>query len=149
MADELVLNATQIARLAGVARGTAAAWRRRADFPAPAGGEPDGTVYDRAAVEAWLAAAGLLELDPGPRVWREVSHAARGGSLREVVVGAAAAAARRANGDVMPPNVPGPLAWLVARAVDDVGAAAVRGDLLDRYAAASAIPSPRPGSPRS
>ena len=140
MADELVLNATQIARLAGVARGTAAAWRRRGDFPAPAGGEPDGTVYDRAAVEAWFAAAGLLELDPGPRVWREVSHAARGGSLLETVVGAAAAAARLANGDVMPPNVPGPLAWLVARAVDDVGAAAVRGDLLDRYAAASAIP---------
>ena len=141
MADELVLNATQIARLAGVARGTAAAWRRRADFPAPAGGEPDGMVYDRAAVEAWLAAAGLLELDPGPRVWREVSHAARGGSLRETVVAAAAAAGRRANGDVVPPNVPGTLARLVTRAVDDVGAAAVRGDLVDRYAAASGVPA--------
>jgi hypothetical protein len=91
-------------------------------------------------VEAWLAAAGLLELDPGPWVWREVSHLAPGGSLREAVVGAAAAAARRADGDVLPPNVPGTLAWLVTRAVDDVGAAAVRGDLLDRYAAASGIP---------
>ena len=140
MADELVLNVTQIARLAGVARGTAASWRRRADFPAPAGGTPGGTVYDRTAVQAWLAAAGLLELDPGPRVWREVSHLAHGGSLREAVAGAAAAAAGRADGDALPPNVPPTLAWLVTRAVDDVGAAAVRGDLLDRYAAASGIP---------
>jgi hypothetical protein len=135
MADELVLNATQIARLAGVARGTAATWRRRADFPAPAG-----TVYDGTAVQAWLAAAGLLELDPGPRVWREVSHAAQGGSLRGAVAGAAAAAARLGNGEVLPPNVPGTLAWLIGAAVDDVGAAAVLSDLLDRYAAASGIP---------
>jgi hypothetical protein len=141
MTDELVLNATEIARLAGVARGTVLTWRRRRDdFPAPGGGAPGGTVYDRAEVEAWLAAAGLLELDPGPRVWREVSHTAQGGSLREAVVGAAAAAARRGNGEVLPPTGPGTLAWLVTRAADDVGAAAVRGDLLDRYAAASGIP---------
>jgi hypothetical protein len=140
MADELVLNATQIARLAGVARGTAATWRRRADFPAPAGGAPGGTVYDRTMVQAWLAAAGLLELGPGPRVWREVSHAAQGGALRGAVVAAAAAAARCGNGEVLPPGGPGNLAWLLTRAVDDVGAAAVLSDLLDRYAAASGIP---------
>ena len=141
MAYELVLNTAQIARLAGVTRGTAAAWRRRRDdFPSPAGGAADGAVYDRAAVEAWLAAAGLLELGPGPRVWREVSHAARGGSLREAVIGAAAAAARPGNGEVLPPGVPGTLGWLVTRAVDEAGAAAVRGDLLDRYAAASGLP---------
>ena len=141
MADELVLNVKEIARLAGVAPGTVGTWRRqRADFPAPAGGAAGGAVYDRAAVEAWLAAAGLLELDPGPRVWREVSHAAQGGSLREAVAGAAAAAARRGNGEVPLREVPGTLAWLVARAVDDAGAAAVHGDLLDQYAAASGIP---------
>ena len=137
--NELVLNATQIARLAGVGRGTVAAWRRRGDFPAPAGAARGRAVYDQNAVEAWLAAAGLLELDPGPRVWREVSHAARGGSLCETVVDAAAAAARRGNGQALPPSGPGTLARLVTRAVDDVGAAAVRGDLLDRYAAASGI----------
>ncbi len=140
MADELVLDTAEIARLAGVARGTAATWRRRADFPAPAGGTPGRAVYDRAAVEAWLAAAGLVELDPGPRLWREVSHAAQGGSLREAVVDTAVAAARRGNGEVLPPSIPGNLTWLITRAVDDVGAAAVRGDLLDRYAAASGIP---------
>src|SRR6185312_10272932 len=36
--------------------------------------------------------------------------------------------------------VPGNLAWLMERAVADVGAAAVVNDLLDRYAAASGIP---------
>ena len=69
MADEVVLNATEIARLAGVARGTVLTWRRhRDDFPAPAGGAHAGAVYNGAEVEAWLAAAGLLELAPGPRV---------------------------------------------------------------------------------
>jgi hypothetical protein len=140
MADELVLNTAQIARLAGVGRGTVAAWRRRRDdFPAPAGGTPGGAVHDRDAVAAWLAAAGLLELDPGPRVWREVSHAAQGSLLREVVTGAAAAAARPGNGQVPPPSELGTLGWLVTRAADEAGAAAVRGDLLDRYAAASGI----------
>jgi hypothetical protein len=141
MADELVLNVAEIARLAGVARGTTATWRRRHDdFPDPAGGPPGAPHYDRIAVEAWLAAAGLLELDPGPRVWREVSHVAADGSLREAVLGAAAAAARRGSAEDLPTTVPGTLAWLVTRAVDDVGAAAVTSDLVDRYAAASGIP---------
>ena len=140
MADEMVLGATEIARLAGVARGTAATWRRHHDFPAPAGSTPGGPVYDRGAVEAWLAAAGRWELDHGPRVWREVSHAAQGGSLRDAVVDAAAAAARCGNGEALPPGGPGNLAWLLAQAVDDVGAAAVAGDLLDRFAATSGIP---------
>ena len=78
MADETVLNVGETARLAGVARGTVQAWRRHhADFPAPARDAPDGPRYHQAEVEAWLAAAGRLELEPGPRVWRAVSHAAR------------------------------------------------------------------------
>ncbi len=142
MADEVVLNATDIARLAGVARGTVLSWRRRHrdDFPAPAGGGHAGAVYDRAAAEAWLAAAGLLELAPGPRVWREVSHAAQSGSLRKAVTDAAAVAARHGRGEALPPGVPGILAWVTRRAVDEVGAAAVLNDLLDRYAAVSGIP---------
>jgi 16S rRNA G966 N2-methylase RsmD len=140
MADEVVLNATEIARLAGVARGTVLTWRRhRSDFPDPAGGAHAGAVYTRAAVEAWLAAAGLLELAPGPRVWREVSHGAQGGSLGSAVSDTAAAAARHGHGEALPPSVPGTLAWIVRRAVDEVGAAAVLNDLLDRYAAVSGI----------
>ena len=140
MADEIVLNATQIARLAGVTRGTVAAWRRqRDDFPAPARGAHGTAVYHRRAVEAWLAAAGRWELDPGPRAWREVSHAARGGSLRDAVLGAAAVA-RLGDGDVLPPGVPGDVARVITRAVDDVGAAAVLSDLLDQYAATAGIP---------
>jgi SAM-dependent methyltransferase len=140
MADEVVLNATGIARLAGVARGTVLTWRRRDDFPAPAGGARAAAVYNRAEVEAWLAAAGLLELTPGPRVWREVSHGAQGGSLGRAVSDAAAVAARHGHGEAPPPSVPGTLAWVMTRAVDEVGAVAVLNDLLDRYAAESGIP---------
>ena len=140
MADDVVLNAAEIARLAGVAQSTVLTWRRRADFPAPDGGAHAGTVYNAAQVEAWLAAAGLWELAPGPRVWREVSHGVQGTSLAEAVSGAAAAAGRHRDGDALPPGVPGNIAWLIKRAVDDTGAAAVLSDLLDRYAAASGIP---------
>jgi SAM-dependent methyltransferase len=140
MADEVALNATEIARLAGVARGTVLTWRRRDDFPAPAGGAHAAAVYDRAEVEAWLAAAGRLELAPGPRVWREVSHWARGGALGKTVSDAAAVAARHGHGDALPIGVPGILAWVISRAVDEAGVAAVLNDLLDRYAAVSGIP---------
>ena len=77
---------------------------------------------------------------PDPGCGGKSGHAAQGGSLRGAVAGAAAAAARLGNGEVLPPNVPGTLAWLIGAAVDDVGAAVVLSDLLDRYAAASGIP---------
>ena len=140
MADEVVLNAAGIARLAGVARGTVLTWRRRREaFPAPAGGAGAGAVYRRGEVAAWLASAGLLELAPGPRVWREVSHQAQAGSLADAVSVAASAAARRGSGEALPSSVPGTLAWAVSDAVDEAGAAAVLSDLLDRYAAVSGI----------
>lgn len=141
MADEVVLNAAEIARLAGVARGTVLTWRRRHDFPAPYEGAHAGAVYNRAEVQAWLATAGLLELAPGPRVWREVSHGAQGrSSLGEAVSDAAMVAARLGDGKALPPSVPGNLAWLMKSAVDEVGPVTVLNDLLDRYAAASGIP---------
>jgi hypothetical protein len=141
MADEVVLNATEIARLAGVARDTVLTWRRhRDDFPVPAASSRAGSLYHRAEVEAWLAGAGLLELAPGPRVWREVSDGASGGSLGSVVSDAAAVAARHGRAAALPPGVPATLAWVVSRAVDEVGAAAVLNDLLDRYAQASGVP---------
>jgi len=141
MADEIVLNAAEIARMAGVAQGTVLTWRRRDDFPAPDGGARARAVYNPAEVEAWLAAAGLLELAPGPRVWREVSHGAQNTSLSEAVRHAAAVAARQGDGEGLPPSVPGNLAWLIKRAVDDVGAVAILNDLLNRYAAVSGIPA--------
>lgn len=140
MADEVVLTVAQIARLAGVDRGTVQFWCRRDDFPAAAGSGDAGPAYDGAAVEAWLAAGGLWELAPGPRVWREVTREARSTSLGEAVSGAAAVAARLGHGEAAPDGVPGHLAWLIKRAVDDVGAAAVIGDLIGRYASASGIP---------
>lgn len=122
MADEAVLNAAEIARTAGAAQGTVLAWRRRRDdFPSPAGGARARPVYNRAEVEAWLVAAGLWELAPGPRVWREVSHGLQGTSLGEAVRHAAAAAARQGGGEALLPSVPDNLAWLIRRAVDDVG----------------------------
>ena len=140
MADEIVLNAAEIARMAGVSQGTVLAWRRRRDdFPAPDGGAHAGAVYRRAEVEAWLAGAGPWELAPGPRVWREVSHRARETSLAEAVSDAAAsrAAGRRGSPAAQRPGRPG-----VAheRAVDDAGALAVLNDLFDGYATASGIP---------
>ena len=140
MADEAVLSAAEIARMAGVAQGTVLTWRRRRDdFPSPVVGRA-GAAYHRAEVEAWLAAAGLWELAPGPRVWREASHGLQGTSLGEAVRRAAAVAARQGDGEAVAPSVPGNLAWLIKRAADDVGAVTVLNDLLDRYAAASGIP---------
>src|SRR5580658_8465783 len=126
MVDKGVLTTEEIARLAGVTRGTVSGWRRRyADFPAPL----SGTVFSRAEIETWLAGAGRWELTPHARLWREVSHAARGSSLGEVV----AAVARQAP----EPAVPATLAWVAERAVGEAGAAAVLGELTDRYSAAS------------
>jgi hypothetical protein len=135
MADVGVLTTEEIARVAGVARGTVSDWRRRhADFPGPAGGTGRGPVFSRAEVETWLAGAGRWELAPDARLWREVNHAARGASLGEVVAAVAAAVTPHAD---QQPDLPANLAWVAERAVEEVGAAAVLGDLIDRYSAAS------------
>jgi hypothetical protein len=134
MDDDGVLAAEEIARMAGVARGTVSDWRRsHADFPAPAGRTGRGPVFSRAEVEAWLAGAGRWELSPDARLWREVNHAARGTSLGEVVAAVAAAV----GGQPPARDLPASLAWAAERAVDAVGAAAVLGNLIDRCSAAS------------
>ena len=135
MVDEGVLTTEEIARVAGVARGTVSGWRRRhADFPAPAGGTGRGPVFSRAEVETWLAGAGRWELAPDARLWREVNHAARGASLGKVVAAVAAAVTPHAD---QQPDLPANLAWVAERAVEEVGAVAVLGGLIDRYSAAS------------
>jgi len=87
------LTAADIARLAGVTRATVSNWRRRhADFPAPSGGTDASPAYDRAEIEAWLAARGALpELSPGERLWRAVLDAAVETDLGEAVTSAALA----------------------------------------------------------
>jgi SAM-dependent methyltransferase len=138
MVDDGVLTAEEIARVAGVARGSVSDWRRRyADFPGPVSGTGRGQVFSRAEVEAWLAGDGRWELAPSARLWREVSHAARGASLGEVVAAVAAAATPHADGQATERDLPASLAWVAERAVDEAGAGAVLGDLIDQYSAAS------------
>jgi predicted DNA-binding transcriptional regulator AlpA/protein-L-isoaspartate O-methyltransferase len=138
MVDEDVLTAEEIARVAGVARGTVSNWRRRhAEFPAPVSGTGRGLVFNRAEVEAWLAGAGLLELAQNARLWREVEHAARGTSLGTVVATVAKTVTSHADGQAPEDDLPASLAWAAERAVDEAGAVAVLGDLIDRYSVAS------------
>ena len=138
MTDEGVLTTDEIARVAGVARGTVSEWRRRhAGFPASVGGTGRGPVFNGAEVEAWLAGAGRWELVPGGRLWREVNHAARGTSLGQIVAAVAAAVTPPADRQAPERDLPAGLAWVAERAVDEVGAVAVLGDLIDRYAVAS------------
>jgi predicted DNA-binding transcriptional regulator AlpA len=139
MVDDGVLAAEEIARMAGVARGTVSGWRRRhADFPAPVSTTGRGPVFNRAEVETWLAGAGRLELAPNAWLWREVNHAARGTSLGSVVAAVTAAVTPPADGRAPEPGLrPATLAWAARHATGQDGAAAVLADLTDRYAAAS------------
>ena len=138
MTDEGVLTADEIARVAGVARGTVSEWRRRhAGFPASVSGTGRGPVFNRAEVEAWLAGVGRWKLAPGGRLWREVNHAARGRSLGRIVAAVAAAVTPHADGQAPERDLPASLAWVAERAVDEAGAVAVLGDLIDLYSVAS------------
>jgi hypothetical protein len=87
MADPAVVTAADIARLAGVTRGTVSNWRRRhADFPSPVGGTDASPAYRRAEVEDWLAARGALpELPPLERLWRAATDAAAEEDLGSVI----------------------------------------------------------------
>jgi hypothetical protein len=121
-----------------VARGTISDWRRRhADFPAPVGGTGRGPVFNQAEVEVWLAGAGRCELAPNAALWREVSYAARGTSLGTVVAAVAVAVTPRADGQAQEHDLPASLARAADRSVDEAGAVAVLGDLIDRYSVAS------------
>jgi SAM-dependent methyltransferase/predicted DNA-binding transcriptional regulator AlpA len=136
--DEGVLTAEEIARMAGVARGTVSDWRRRdADFPAPVSGTGRRPVFNQAEVETWLAGAGRCELAPNASLWREVNHVARGSSLGTVVAAVAVAVTPRADGQAPEHGLPAGLARAAERSVDEAGAVAVLGDLIDRYSAAS------------
>lgn len=88
MADPTLVTAADIARIAGVSRGTVSNWRRRRpDFPEPAGGTEASPAYDRAEVEKWLADRGMLpELPPAEKLWRAVTEPLGSGDLGESVL---------------------------------------------------------------
>ncbi len=156
MADTAAVTAADIARLAGVSRGTVSNWRRRhADFPAPVGGTDASPVYDRAAAESWLSGRGMLpELSLDEQLWRAVTTRSGGEPLGEVVTRAARMIVGQAErtGDTKP--VGGcadtkadseKIHRVAAAATAAQGPAETVGALLDRYAEAEGIPAtPRP-----
>jgi hypothetical protein len=83
MADETLVAAADIARLAGVGRSAVSNWRRRyAGFPPPVAGTPASPLFALAEVEAWLRAEGrLLEVPLVERAWQEL-RARAGDDLR-------------------------------------------------------------------
>ena len=87
MGDTAAVTAADIARLAGVSRGTVSNWRRRhADFPTPVGGTDASPAYGRREVEEWLSGRGmLLELSLSEQLWRAVMNKVGEESLGEVV----------------------------------------------------------------
>jgi N-6 DNA methylase len=73
--DEMLVGATDIARLAGVGRSAVSNWRRRYadDFPPPAGGTPAAPLFAMTEIETWLRANGkLLEVPLAERAWQEL-----------------------------------------------------------------------------
>ncbi len=139
MVDEGVLTTEEIARVAGVARGTVSGWRRRhAEFPAPVSGTGRGPVFDQAEVEAWLAGAGLVRTRP------ERLTLAGGEPCRRAVLPWAGSSPpsrwpsrHTPTGRPREHDLPASLARAAERSVDEAGAVAVLGDLIDRYSVAS------------
>lgn len=152
MVDPAAVTAADIARLAGVTRGTVSNWRRRhADFPAPIGGTDASPAFDRAQVEQWLADRDALpEASPDDLLWRAVTEAATDGSLDEVLAWTADRLAEL--------TLEGPVRSLAADTpsyaeihriltseLGDRDPAEALDALLDRYASSVGIPStPQP-----
>lgn len=91
MPEPAEVSAADIARLAGVSRGTVSNWRRRhADFPSPRGGTDANPAFDRTEIEGWLSRRGMLpEPSPGDLLWRAVMQAAGDVPLNELMMQAA------------------------------------------------------------
>jgi hypothetical protein len=88
MSENAEVSAADIARLAGVSRGTVSNWRRRhTDFPAPRGGTDANPAYNRAEVETWLLSRDMLpELSLDEQLWRVVTQAAGKMPLNELMM---------------------------------------------------------------
>jgi SAM-dependent methyltransferase len=83
MAEETLVAAADIARMAGVGRSAVSNWRRRyAGFPKPVAGTAASPLFALAEVEAWLRGNGkLLEVPLAERAWQEL-RARAGDDLR-------------------------------------------------------------------
>jgi transposase-like protein len=147
MVEPALVTAADIARLAGVTRGTVSNWRRRhQDFPAPVGGTDASPAYDRAGVEAWLEARGALpELSAAELLWRTVIAEAEGSDLGKFVEWAAVRAAELSPDQVPPAQSPAAgvgspeLRGALERAVAANGAWETVDTLIDQYADTAGI----------
>lgn len=89
---QATINASGIARMAGVGRAAVSNWRRRyADFPSPVAGTPTSPVFDAVAVQQWLQHQGkLLSASKEDLVWRQIESFAPASRIGDAlgVVGA-------------------------------------------------------------
>ncbi|MBO0824064.1 MAG: N-6 DNA methylase [Actinobacteria bacterium] len=83
MAEETLVTAADIARLAGVGRSAVSNWRRRyAGFPRPVAGTPASPLFALIEVETWLHRQGrLLDVPLVEQAWQEL-RAHTGDDLR-------------------------------------------------------------------
>lgn len=104
MADEVLITAADVARIAGVSRAAVSNWRRRRpDFPEPAGGTDDAPTFRLREVEDWLREQGKLpETDPSDRLWHALDAGRGEAELAELVAQVASYLADPAAGS--PPN---------------------------------------------
>jgi len=102
MAEETLVTATDIARLAGVGRAAVSNWRRRhADFPQPVAGTPVSPLFTLAKVEAWLRGHGkLLKVPLAEQAWQELRR--RAGDDLRLAAALADAGERLADGRPVP-----------------------------------------------
>src|SRR5215471_20896880 len=116
MAEETLVAAADIARMAGVGRSAVSNWRRRyAGFPKPVAGTPASPLFALAEVEAWLRGNGkLLEVPLAERAWQELR--ARAGDDQRLASTLADAGERLVSGQAAEPPAVAELAAAIGPA---------------------------------
>ena len=116
MAEETLVAAADIARLAAVGRSAVSNWRRRyAGFPQPVAGTPASPLFALAEVEAWLRGQGrLVEVPLVERAWQELR--VRAGDDLRLASALADAGERLASGQAAEPPAVAELAAAIGPA---------------------------------
>jgi len=116
MAEETLVAAADIARMAGVGRSAVSNWRRRyAGFPKPVAGTAASPLFALAEVEAWLRGSGkLLEVPLAERAWQELR--ARAGDDQRLASTLADAGERLVSGQAAEPPAVAELAAAIGPA---------------------------------
>jgi SAM-dependent methyltransferase len=116
MAEETLVAAADIARMAGVGRSAVSNWRRRyAGFPKPVAGTAASPLFALAEVEAWLRGNGkLLEVPLAERAWQELR--ARAGDDQRLASTLADAGERLVSGQAAEPPAVAELAAAIGPA---------------------------------